>query len=228
MAASRSSALVSRSAGFAVASLLVLALAQCASADDTPLVTPSKDYPLPSGVQSWAAVITDVLNNREGGPEQAQKVLQSFQSLVQAQLAKMEKDFKAGGSFPDLPVIQDIKAFQGSIPLKPNNVTALSLSSTFFNYAPCLVSNDMVGAAATAVGLNIVPQLVNIAPRGASILPIGVNINPAVILVNPQGAAIWPRGVNIQPTLIAIAPTGKHAGDAGVNVSPYEIAVTGK
>jgi hypothetical protein len=155
---------------------------------------------------------------QEGGPEQAQKVLQSFQSLVQAQLAKMEKDFKAGGSFPDLPVIQDIKAFQvkapfsfpslkskqqglsactwhvrlhsctggycmhakatlhvgrhkalklvgvgqkslqGSIPLKPNNVTALSLSSTFFNYAPCLVSNDMVGAAATAVGLNIVPQ----------------------------------------------------------------------
>ena len=48
---------------------------------------------------------------------------------------------------------------QGSIPLKPNNVTALSVSSTFFNYAPCLVSNDMVGAAATAVGLNIVPQV---------------------------------------------------------------------
>ena len=49
---------------------------------------------------------------QEGGPQEAQKVLQSFQSLVQAQLTKMEKDFKAGGSFPDLPIIQDLKAFQ--------------------------------------------------------------------------------------------------------------------
>ena len=48
---------------------------------------------------------------------------------------------------------------QGGLPLKPNNVTALSVSSTFFNYAPCLVSDDMIGAAATAVGINIVPEV---------------------------------------------------------------------
>ena len=47
---------------------------------------------------------------------------------------------------------------QGGIDLNPSKITALSLSSAFFNYAPCLVSEDAVGAAATAVGLNIVPQ----------------------------------------------------------------------
>lgn len=52
---------------------------------------------------------------------------------------------------------------QGGLDLKPSVPTALSLSSTFLNYAPCLVSQDAVGAAATAVGLNIVPQ-VNLTP----------------------------------------------------------------
>ena len=49
---------------------------------------------------------------QEGGPKEAQKVLQSFQGLVQAQLAKLQTDFQAGKSFPALPAIQDLKAFQ--------------------------------------------------------------------------------------------------------------------
>ena len=48
---------------------------------------------------------------------------------------------------------------QGGLDLKPTTPTALSVSSAFVNYAPCLVSQDAVGAAATAVGLNIVPQV---------------------------------------------------------------------
>ncbi|BDA51341.1 hypothetical protein COCOBI_18-2180 [Coccomyxa sp. Obi] len=194
-----------------------------------PVYTKSEDYPLPTGIHSWATVMADVLNNREGGPAQAAKQLTSFQSLVQAELQKLQTSFQSKDfAFPSLPVIRDLKAFQGGLDLKPTTPTALSLSSTFLNYAPCLVSQDAVGAAATAVGLNIVPQAINVAVKGASILPIGVNINPAVILVNPQGAAIWPRGVNVQPTLIAVVPTGTAVSPKGVSVGPTGIAVTGK
>ena len=48
---------------------------------------------------------------------------------------------------------------QGGLKFDPSNITAVSLSSTFFNYAPCLIQNAAAGAAFTAVGLNIVPQV---------------------------------------------------------------------
>lgn len=48
---------------------------------------------------------------------------------------------------------------QGGLSFDPSNVTAVSLSSTFFNYAPCLVQEAAAGAAFTAVGLNFVPQV---------------------------------------------------------------------
>ena len=48
---------------------------------------------------------------------------------------------------------------QGGLSFNPSNVTAVSLSSTFFNYAPCLVQEAAAGAAFTAVGLNFVPQV---------------------------------------------------------------------
>ncbi|EIE19985.1 hypothetical protein COCSUDRAFT_67658 [Coccomyxa subellipsoidea C-169] len=212
----------------AAATCLAAMASSASAAMDAPVYTKSEDYPLPTGLGSWASVMSEILLNREGGASAAAKQLQSFQTMVQTQLQKLQTDFAAGKPFPDLPVIRDLRAFQGGLDLKPANVTALSVSSAFINYAPCLVSQDAVGAAATAVGLNIVPQVINVAAKGASILPIGININPSVIIVNPQGAAIWPRGVNIQPTLIAVVPTGTAVAPKGVSVTPTGIAVTGK
>ena len=48
---------------------------------------------------------------------------------------------------------------QGGLAFNPTNVTALSLSSTFFNYAPCLIQEAAAGAAFTAAGINFVPQV---------------------------------------------------------------------
>lgn len=53
------------------------------------------------------------------------------------------------------------QCLQGGLDLKPASTTALSLSSAFVNYAPCLISDDAIGAAATAVGINIAPQVSN-------------------------------------------------------------------
>jgi len=214
-----------------LAGVLALALAASAAAADAPvtsadLVTPGDQYPMPKGLHSWATVLADVFVNKEGSTDGAKSALSGFQEMVQNQLTKMENDFKNGKPFPDLPVIQDHKAFQGGLSFNPSNVTAVSLSSTFFNYAPCLVQEAAAGAAFTAVGLNFVPQVINVAPKGAQILPIGVNVNPAVVLINPQGYAVWPRGINVQPTVIAIVPAALQVNPQGVNVAPFGIAAT--
>jgi len=54
--------------------------------------------------------------------------------MVSNQLAKMEKDFQAGKPFPDLPVIQDAKAFQ----VKKCSISQ-SLPRTF---SLCLTASD--------------------------------------------------------------------------------------
>lgn len=207
----------------AMAAVATAANAPVTSAD---LVTPGDQYPMPQGLDSWTSVLADVFIQKEGSHDGAKTALTSFQSLVSNQLAKMEKDFKSGGAFPDLPIIRDTKAFQGGLKFDPSNITAVSLSSTFFNYAPCLIQSSAVGAAFTAVGVNFVPQVINVAPKGAQILPIGVNVNPAVILINPQGLAVWPRGINVQPTLIAIVPADLEVAPQGVEIAPFGIAAT--
>lgn len=55
---------VSRTLHFIAAGLLILAMARVAAAEDTPMYTKAKDYPLPQGTSSWAAVMSDVLQNK--------------------------------------------------------------------------------------------------------------------------------------------------------------------
>lgn len=49
---------------------------------------------------------------QEGSPAAASKVLLSFQSMVQGQLAKIKSDLQAGKAFPQLPIVKDLQAFQ--------------------------------------------------------------------------------------------------------------------
>ncbi|CAL5222911.1 g5342 [Coccomyxa viridis] len=223
MAPSRSDLML---AAFVIAALAAVATAANAPVTSADLVTPGDQYPMPQGLDSWASVLADVFMQKEGSHDNAKSAVSSFQSLVSNQLAKMEKDFQAGKPFPDLPAIRDVKAFKGGLNFNPSNITAVSLSSTFFNYAPCLIQNSAAGAAFTAVGVNFVPQVINVAPKGAQILPIGIEINPAVILVNPQGLAVWPRAINVQPTLIAIVPADLQVAPQGVEIAPFGIAAS--
>ncbi|KAK9846347.1 hypothetical protein WJX81_001996 [Elliptochloris bilobata] len=203
-----------------------------------------------SGLGTWATVLANVLVNREGGADGAYSALSNFEQETRSQLQSLvDTLMMPGASFPELPIIRDMAAFASANPFAPAEdtsggrkggssfldkpftpapITGASLSSVFFNYAPCLISQDVVGAAATAVGINIVPEVINVAVRGAWAAPIGLNVNPAVILVNAEGAQYWSRGLNVQPTLIAIVPTGFSDSPKGLEVAPYGIAVTGK
>ena len=52
------------------------------------------------------------MSAQEGSPAAASKVLLSFQSMVQGQLAKIKSDLQAGKAFPQLPIVKDLQAFQ--------------------------------------------------------------------------------------------------------------------
>lgn len=64
---------------------------------------------------------------QEGSPAAASKVLLSFQSMVQGQLAKIKSDLQAGKGFPSLPIVKDLQAFQVQDPynIQPCTLTAL-------------------------------------------------------------------------------------------------------
>lgn len=237
--------------GTFVGCCLALALAVSAVQGQATVMSPEPGQ-VGNGLGTWATVLAHVLVNKEGSVDGAHAALDSFRDTTRSQLKSLIDALSfPGATFPELPIIRDAEAFasvnpsasqedtsgggrkagpgfhadSGSSAFTPAQITGASLSSVFFNYAPCLISQDVVGAAATAVGVNIVPQIINIAVRGAQALPIGFNVNPAVILVNAQGAQAWPRGFNVQPTLIAIVPTGFSTGDKGLEVAPYGIAI---
>lgn len=110
--------------------------------------------------------------------------------------------------------------------------------AVFFNYAPCLISQDVVGAAATAVGESFTLSCVLRAPAVTCFLQpcCHARTSPA-----PQGA-MQPRllrtrlpapadtrarapGVNIVPQIINIAVRGAQALPIGFNVNPAVILV---
>ena len=88
--------------------------------------------------------------------------LDDFKALTRSNLATIAQSLAAGKPFPAVPAVRDEKAFQAgpsTLPFaNPSNITAFQLSSAFFAYQPCLISQDAVGASATAVALNIVPE----------------------------------------------------------------------
>lgn len=63
----------SRAFSFVAAGLLIVAMATSAAAVDTPMYTRSEDYPLPQGTSSWAAVMSQVLQNKVLAPRGSEK-----------------------------------------------------------------------------------------------------------------------------------------------------------
>ena len=64
----------SRTLHLVAVGLFLLALATVAAAEDAPQYTKAKDYPLPQGTSSWAAVMSDVLQNKVLGPLASQAI----------------------------------------------------------------------------------------------------------------------------------------------------------
>ena len=87
-------------------------------------------------------------------------------------------------------------------------VTKFAASKTFFNFAPCVLSESKVGFAAGLTGLNFAPNLVSFFPTGLFAGIQGVNIFPQLLWIQPIGVNVQPQGLNVQPIKIAVAVSG--------------------
>ena len=99
---------------------------------------------------------------------------------------------------------------KGKIPT--TTVTKFAASKTFFNYAPCVLSETKLGVAAGLTGLNFAPNLLSFFPTGLFGQVVGINVVPQLLWVQPTG-------VNIQPQVracVCVRARGAGRGGAGV------------
>lgn len=113
--------------------------------------------------------------------------------------------------------------FSNPTPTPPTQQFASS--ATFFNYAPCVLSESTTGASASLTGLNIAPNLIQLGALGAGAFAQGVNIAPQIIYVTPTAVNIQPQGLNVQPGLIYVGPIGANVQPQGGNIQPALINV---
>ena len=104
---------------------------------------------------------------------------------------------------------------KGKIPT--TSVTKFAASKTFFNYAPCVLSETKLGVAAGLTGLNFAPNLLSFFPTGLFGQVVGINVTPQLLWVQPTG-------VNIQPQVRACVCARAGRGGAGRGGRVYALA----
>ena len=112
---------------------------------------------------------------------------------------------------------------KGKVPT--TSVTKFAASKTFFNFAPCVLSESKVGFAAGLTGLNFAPNLVSFFPTGLFAGIQGINVFPQLLWIQPIGVNVQPQALNVQPALIYVGPIGANVQPQGLNVQPIKIAV---
>jgi hypothetical protein len=103
---------------------------------------------------------------------------------------------------------------------------SVDISSTFFSYAPCIVSNTPTGVSIFPAAASITPQAISIAPEGVNIQPQGLNVQPALIYILADGTNVQPQGLNVAPSLISVAPGSISLVPQGGVVAPSVISVS--
>ena len=103
-------------------------------------------------------------------------------------------------------------------------VTKFAASKTFFNFAPCVLSESKVGFAAGLTGLNFAPNLVSFFPTGLFAGIQGINVFPQLLWIQPIGVNVQPQALNVQPALIYVGPIGANVQPQGFNVQPIKIS----
>lgn len=67
-------------------------------------------------------------------------------------------------------------------------ITGIHTSSSFINYAPCVLGEHLGGAMAEATGLRFAPSLVSVMLAAFEGRAQGVNLEPRLIYIQPMGA----------------------------------------
>ena len=126
----------------------------------------------PKDYRNWASVLSQVILKKEGSLETAAKVLQRVMLATHGHLSKVAngEEFFPRFHLQDPVLTADAGAaingaVPGSGPLPPLpkvEGTMFSSSATFFNYAPCVLSESYQGVNGALTGLNFAPTLLSV------------------------------------------------------------------
>ena len=123
----------------------------------------------PKDYRNWAAVLSQVLLKKEGSLETAAKVLQRVMLATHGHLSKVVdgEDFFPRFHLQDPVLTADASSAVNGVssglpPLPKVEGTMFSSGATFFNYAPCVLSESYTGANAALTGLNFAPTLLSV------------------------------------------------------------------
>lgn len=132
----------------------------------------------PADYRNWASMLSNVLLKSEGSEEGAAKALERVMLATHGHLSKVANGEEI---FPRFHLQDPVltAGAGGLIPGAPQvAATQFTSSATFFNYAPCVLSESTTGAAAALTGLNIAPNLIQLGALGAGAFVQGINITP--------------------------------------------------
>ena len=193
----KNSLVSSFSTSSALACALVLGFAAAAGEDtfiisDDPLDLSNE---LPSDYRNWASVLSQVLLKKEGSDESAASALERLMLATHGHLSKVANGEEL---LPRFHLQDPVLAAGDPLTAPPLAATAFASSATFFNYAPCVLSESYTGASGFLQGINFSPTLFSFAPTGLGVFAQGINLTPQLIYVAPTGGNIQPQGLNVQ------------------------------
>jgi hypothetical protein len=127
----------------------------------------------PQDYRNWASVLSQVLLKKEDSLETAAKVLQRVMLATHGHLSKVAdgEEFFPRFHLQDPVLSADAaNAIGGTVsglpPLPQVAGMMFASDATFFNYAPCVLSESYTGANAAVTGLNIAPVLLQVRKGG--------------------------------------------------------------
>ena len=127
----------------------------------------------PQDYRNWASVLSQVLLKKEGSLGTAAKVLQRVMLATHGHLSKVAngEEFFPRFHLQDPVLSADAGAAIGGAtsglpPLPKVEGTMFASGATFFNYAPCVLSESYTGAQASLTGLNFAPTLLQVSRSG--------------------------------------------------------------
>lgn len=179
-----------------------------------------------SDYRNWAGIISQVVLAKENNNEvRARRSLHKIMLDTHHHLMNLaEGKFEPVWSVSDPIFVDDIspsnnKDFHKKKKNIPTTfVTGISLSKTFFTYAPAVVSVSHTGIGLSATGVLFAPSLIALGPGIATFAAQGIAISPVMAIIAPAGINIQPQGAAVSPTLCLIVPAGVNIQPQGVNI----------
>ncbi|KAK9839610.1 hypothetical protein WJX81_000691 [Elliptochloris bilobata] len=198
----------------------------------------------------YASLITSVLMQKYGSPENAKRTLSNLAGVTGAHIDALDaqgmhdKFYFNFTEFTHPQIVTQVMDYTQAIgdavsAWLPDHIgldkfvanysqsfePGVTTSITGFSYSPCIISNLPTGVVISATAIGINPLGVYITPEGANMQPEGLSVLPSIIYISSTGVNIEPQGAQVAPTLISVSPVRSQVGLPRFDASPIGVYV---